>query len=222
MLGWWSVRVQVFRRFAVRRNASNMWFQTKRRQLWYYSRFAPSLFLATSFIAKDSRWSMQYMLQAHSHSYTRTVAANAKSVWARTCVRVCLRLNWSPAKSINKFFIFICVYFSVGFHLPIYLEAKIPKPLLEEGNCESNQLACADATCLPNEYFCDGSVSFFSSLHHLSNNNPVVFKLLRFCTRSYNDRWWLVPRRIIGNFVVRCYRFRWLSGWIRRGLVRCW
>lgn len=40
----------------------------------------------------------------------------------------------------------------------IFSEARIPKPLLEEGNCESNQLACADATCLPNEYFCDGSV----------------------------------------------------------------
>lgn len=40
-----------------------------------------------------------------------------------------------------------------------FAEAKIPKPLLEAGDCpESNQLACADGTCLPNEYFCDGSV----------------------------------------------------------------
>lgn len=40
-----------------------------------------------------------------------------------------------------------------------FAEAKVPKPLLEEANCrESNQLGCADGTCLPNEYFCDGSV----------------------------------------------------------------
>lgn len=40
-----------------------------------------------------------------------------------------------------------------------FLEAKVPKPLLENANCgESNQLGCGDGTCLPNEYFCDGSV----------------------------------------------------------------
>lgn len=55
------------------------------------------------------------------------------------------------------------VFNSLFFHFVVVVieycsnaEAKVPKPLLEEGNCESNQLACADATCLPNEYFCDG------------------------------------------------------------------
>lgn len=41
----------------------------------------------------------------------------------------------------------------------IFLEVRAPKPLLEAAQCpESNQLGCADGTCLPNEYFCDGSV----------------------------------------------------------------
>uniref|UniRef100_A0A6P7H284 Uncharacterized protein LOC114345178 isoform X1 n=2 Tax=Diabrotica virgifera virgifera TaxID=50390 RepID=A0A6P7H284_DIAVI len=38
-------------------------------------------------------------------------------------------------------------------------EAVIPKPLLKTANCkERNYLGCADSTCLPQEYFCDGSV----------------------------------------------------------------
>ncbi|KAK9882990.1 hypothetical protein WA026_001205 [Henosepilachna vigintioctopunctata] len=36
---------------------------------------------------------------------------------------------------------------------------NIPRPLLQRANCkEFNQLGCADGTCLPQEYFCDGSV----------------------------------------------------------------
>ena len=39
------------------------------------------------------------------------------------------------------------------------IETPVPKPLLDEANCkEENHWGCADGTCLPNEYFCDGSV----------------------------------------------------------------
>lgn len=38
-------------------------------------------------------------------------------------------------------------------------EARVPKPLLEEAHCKDvSHLGCGDGTCLPNEYFCDGSV----------------------------------------------------------------
>ncbi|GLV35088.1 Chitin and LDLR binding deacetylase 3 [Carabus blaptoides fortunei] len=38
-------------------------------------------------------------------------------------------------------------------------EVVIPKPLLHAANCpDENQLGCADGTCLPDDYFCDGSV----------------------------------------------------------------
>lgn len=38
-------------------------------------------------------------------------------------------------------------------------EKQIPKPLLEKGGCkDKTHLGCGDGTCLPNEYFCDGSV----------------------------------------------------------------
>lgn len=38
-------------------------------------------------------------------------------------------------------------------------EAVIPKPLLEEAECkDESHLGCADGTCLPQEYFCDGSL----------------------------------------------------------------
>ncbi|CAO1384653.1 unnamed protein product [Diamesa hyperborea] len=37
-------------------------------------------------------------------------------------------------------------------------EEKVPKPLLEKAQCPDDNLGCADGTCLPNEYFCDGSV----------------------------------------------------------------
>lgn len=38
-------------------------------------------------------------------------------------------------------------------------ETKVPKPLLDKAPCANGaQLGCADGICLPNEYFCDGSV----------------------------------------------------------------
>ncbi|XP_034947909.1 uncharacterized protein ChLD3 [Chelonus insularis] len=38
-------------------------------------------------------------------------------------------------------------------------EQPTPKPLLENGDCQDdNTLACGDGTCLPNAYFCDGSI----------------------------------------------------------------
>ena len=42
----------------------------------------------------------------------------------------------------------------------IFLEPKIPKPLLNAAKCDKTQLGCGDATCLPNEYFCDGSIDW--------------------------------------------------------------
>lgn len=41
----------------------------------------------------------------------------------------------------------------------IHSEWKAPKPLLEAANCDNiDELGCGDGTCLPSEYFCDGSV----------------------------------------------------------------
>lgn len=41
----------------------------------------------------------------------------------------------------------------------MFLDAAIPKPLLERAICEEkNHLGCADGTCLPDTYFCDGSI----------------------------------------------------------------
>nr|CAI5869537.1 unnamed protein product [Callosobruchus analis] len=41
----------------------------------------------------------------------------------------------------------------------ITTEVVIPKPLLDQVECsEKNHLGCADGTCLPQEYFCDGSM----------------------------------------------------------------
>lgn len=38
-------------------------------------------------------------------------------------------------------------------------EAKVPQPLLEAAECENpDHLGCGDGSCLPNEFFCDGSV----------------------------------------------------------------
>lgn len=39
----------------------------------------------------------------------------------------------------------------------IFSEITIPQPLLDEANCTVGQLGCADGTCLPQDYFCDGS-----------------------------------------------------------------
>lgn len=38
-------------------------------------------------------------------------------------------------------------------------ETDVPRPLLDEAGCpDGKQLGCADGTCLPDDYFCDGSV----------------------------------------------------------------
>lgn len=35
----------------------------------------------------------------------------------------------------------------------------MPKPMLTAANCMNpNEWGCSDGTCLPNEYFCDGSI----------------------------------------------------------------
>lgn len=38
-------------------------------------------------------------------------------------------------------------------------EAKVPQPLLEAAECENpDHLGCADGSCFPSQFFCDGSV----------------------------------------------------------------
>ena len=38
------------------------------------------------------------------------------------------------------------------------VDAQPAKPLLKNGECDEESLACGDGTCLPALYFCDGSV----------------------------------------------------------------
>lgn len=37
-------------------------------------------------------------------------------------------------------------------------EERAPKPLLENADCAETELGCADGSCQPKEYFCDGSI----------------------------------------------------------------
>lgn len=37
-------------------------------------------------------------------------------------------------------------------------ESVVPRPLLQDANCQENYLGCGDGKCLPEEHFCDGSV----------------------------------------------------------------
>lgn len=40
-----------------------------------------------------------------------------------------------------------------------FTEVIVPKPLLHAADCEDKDyLGCADGTCYPEDYFCDGSV----------------------------------------------------------------
>uniref|UniRef100_A0A1B0CRU7 Chitin-binding type-2 domain-containing protein n=1 Tax=Lutzomyia longipalpis TaxID=7200 RepID=A0A1B0CRU7_LUTLO len=53
----------------------------------------------------------------------------------------------------------ICDFKSNVDNCDITAEPLVPKPLLADANCTDwNHLGCGDGTCLPNEYFCDGSV----------------------------------------------------------------
>ncbi|XP_055638342.1 chitin deacetylase 1 [Toxorhynchites rutilus septentrionalis] len=53
----------------------------------------------------------------------------------------------------------ICDYKQNVENCDVTAEARVPKPLLDDAQCEErSQLGCGDGTCLPNEYFCDGSV----------------------------------------------------------------
>lgn len=52
----------------------------------------------------------------------------------------------------------ICDYKMNVDNCDVVAEAVVPRPLLEAAGCGQGQLGCADRTCLPGEYFCDGSV----------------------------------------------------------------
>ncbi|EDW28741.1 GL18781 [Drosophila persimilis] len=53
----------------------------------------------------------------------------------------------------------ICDFKANVDNCDVSAETPAPKPLLEMADCaDEYQLGCADGTCLPQEYFCDGSV----------------------------------------------------------------
>lgn len=59
--------------------------------------------------------------------------------------------------------VIICVYIFIvastyGLFSLDFLEATVPKPLLTAAECPNEfELGCGDGTCLPEQYFCDGS-----------------------------------------------------------------
>lgn len=60
---------------------------------------------------------------------------------------------------MQVFIIYLLDYTVTSSILFLYKEVRLPKPLLYDAGCsEPTELGCADGTCLPNEYFCDGSV----------------------------------------------------------------
>lgn len=60
---------------------------------------------------------------------------------------------------MQVFIIYLLDYTVTSTFLFLYKEVKLPKPLLYDAGCsEPTELGCADGTCMPNEYFCDGSV----------------------------------------------------------------
>ena len=59
-------------------------------------------------------------------------------------------------------------------------EAKVPKPLLNAAKCDKTQLGCGDSTCLPNEYFCDGSVDWYLK------KNYIIFSIINFAICNVN------------------------------------
>ncbi|XP_043270811.1 chitin deacetylase 1 isoform X2 [Venturia canescens] len=89
----------------------------------------------------------------------------AHSIWSLTeCAKYYLCLD-------NEVFDFRCsegLLFDVSRQIcdfkhnvdncDVTTEEKSPEPLLEKGECKEHSLACGDGTCLPKNYFCDGSV----------------------------------------------------------------
>lgn len=47
---------------------------------------------------------------------------------------------------------------SCPLYIHLVAEERAPKPLLTAAECPDGELGCADGSCLPQEYFCDGSV----------------------------------------------------------------
>lgn len=56
-----------------------------------------------------------------------------------------------------------------------FLETLIPNPLLEDARCANEtHLGCSDNTCVPAEYFCDGSSDCEDSSDEVIIQNSVV------------------------------------------------
>lgn len=55
------------------------------------------------------------------------------------------------------------------------LETLIPKPLLEDARCANEtHLGCSDNTCVPAEYFCDGSSDCEDSSDEVIIQNCII------------------------------------------------
>ncbi|XP_015108931.1 uncharacterized protein LOC107035846 [Diachasma alloeum] len=52
----------------------------------------------------------------------------------------------------------ICDFKANVDNCDVTADVQPPRPLLENGDCDGGSLACGDGTCLPNIYFCDGTV----------------------------------------------------------------
>lgn len=57
-------------------------------------------------------------------------------------------------------------------------EIVIPQPLLDMADCANDtHLGCSDSTCIPAQYFCDGSIDCTDSSDEVREiNNHIYFK----------------------------------------------
>lgn len=56
------------------------------------------------------------------------------------------------------------------------LETRIPKPLLDAADCANDtHIGCSDGTCVPAEYFCDGSIDCQDASDEVFSNTSEEF-----------------------------------------------